>query len=225
MPSAARCAAMVLVPAAREFQHRPCRVEHHRGGRFGEALQNALGPVQPPVCLGELPAPQGRAAERDAGGRGARCGLLPTVRSRQLDRVPGPLLPYRPGADEAQERRVGERLELQDWPADSPALLQPLFEVSFGCLEFTRPHLGGPEFDQRRCPKTFVANPRPDRTWTVGQLEQSPRLFGDSVQIVAGPREPQPHEHERKLEAPPAFFGHRGRLALRQRQIPLSLLQ
>ena len=118
-----------------------------------------------------------------------------------------------------------ERLELQDWPADSPALLQPLFEVSFGCLELTRPHLGGPEFDQRRCPKTFVANPRPDRTWTVGQLEQSPRLFGDSVQIVAGPREPQPHEHERKLEAPPAFFGHRGRLALRQRQIPLSLLQ
>ena len=105
-----------------------------------------------------------------------------------------------------------ERLELEHRPADPPGLLQPLLEVALGCLELTRPHLGRPEVDQRRCPQALVADPRLDRRRTVGQLEQSLRLFGDSVQIVAGPRERQPHDYERDLEALPAVFGHRADL-------------
>ena len=56
------------------------------------------------------------------------------------------------------------------------------------------------------------------------ELEQSLRLFGDSVQIAAAPREPQPPDHERDLEAPAAVLRHRRRQALCQRQIPLGLL-
>ena len=62
----------VLVPAAREFQQGPCRVEHHFCRRFGEAPQDGFGAVQPPLCLGELPALQGhdsRARRRRSPGR------------------------------------------------------------------------------------------------------------------------------------------------------------
>src|SRR5262245_575670 len=92
----------------------------------------------------DAPAPHVRRAEHDVcdGDRGV---LLQTVLPRELDRVPGPLLPRALKAKDACDRPVSQREELEPRPADPAGLHQCLVEVLFTLLHSTRPDRGYPE--------------------------------------------------------------------------------
>ena len=72
-------------------------------------------------------------------------------RLHRLDRRHGPLLHRFQRANDAQERPICQRLELEHRSGDPPGLLQPLLEVAFGVLQSTGPHLGDPEVSQYAC--------------------------------------------------------------------------